>query len=89
MDSGAPQATPTGNVSGRRRSSGFMPAFASLSEQKRGSQDSATRRASMSDQQAKGGIFSQFFHKYITHTASFDSHTDIYTHSNFGKNASK
>jgi hypothetical protein len=39
-----------------------MPAFASLSEQKRGSQDSATRRASMSDQQPKSGLFGQFFH---------------------------
>ncbi|CAJ0546170.1 hypothetical protein HG530_005154 [Fusarium avenaceum] len=62
MDSGAPQVTPTGNTSGRRRSSGFMPAFAGLHEQKRGSDASAARRASMTDQQAKGGMFSQFFH---------------------------
>ncbi|KAG7421753.1 hypothetical protein DER46DRAFT_653556 [Fusarium sp. MPI-SDFR-AT-0072] len=63
MDSGAPQTAPTGHVSsGRRRSSGFMPAFASLSEQKRAGDANAARRASMSDQQAKGGLFSQFFH---------------------------
>ncbi|KAG5657071.1 hypothetical protein KAF25_001660 [Fusarium avenaceum] len=62
MDSGAPQVTPTDNTSGRRRSSGFMPAFAGLHEQKRGSDASAARRASMTDQQAKGGMFSQFFH---------------------------
>ncbi|RBR14663.1 uncharacterized protein FIESC28_07641 [Fusarium coffeatum] len=63
MDSGAPQTgAATGNVSGRRRSSGFMPAFASLAEQKRGSQDSATRRASMSDQAPKSGLFGSFFH---------------------------
>ncbi|RBQ80752.1 hypothetical protein FVER14953_20600 [Fusarium verticillioides] len=39
-----------------------MPAFASLSEQKRAGDANAARRASMSDQQAKGGLFSQFFH---------------------------
>lgn len=49
-----------------QQSSGFMPAFASLAEQKRGSQDSATRRASMSDQAPKSGLFGQFFHKYVT-----------------------
>ncbi|RMJ06758.1 hypothetical protein BHE90_009754 [Fusarium euwallaceae] len=62
MDSGAPQNNQNTNASGRRRSSGFMPAFASLQQQKRGSEANAARRASMSDQQAKGGIFSQFFH---------------------------
>ncbi|KAF5001400.1 hypothetical protein FGRMN_1069 [Fusarium graminum] len=62
MDSGAPQSSPTGNVSGRRRSSGFMPAFAGLNQQKRGSDASAARRQSMTDQQIKGGMFSQFFH---------------------------
>ncbi|KAF5006028.1 hypothetical protein FDECE_7578 [Fusarium decemcellulare] len=62
MDSGTPQTSPTTNPSGRRRSSGFMPAFASLQEQKRGSDANAARRASMSDQTSKGGIFSQFFH---------------------------
>ncbi|KAI8684078.1 hypothetical protein NCS57_00073200 [Fusarium keratoplasticum] len=62
MDSGAPQNNQNTNASGRRRSSGFMPAFASLQEQKRGSEANAARRASMSDQTAKGGIFSQFFH---------------------------
>lgn len=41
-----------------------MPAFASLHEQKRGN-DQADRRASMSDQQAKPGLFGQFFHKYV------------------------
>ena len=40
-----------------------MPAFESL-QQHKNNQD-ATRRQSMSDQQAKGGIFSQFFHKYV------------------------
>jgi hypothetical protein len=42
-----------------------MPAFASLQQQKRGSEANAARRASMSDQTAKGGIFSQFFHKCV------------------------
>ena len=41
-----------------------MPAFASLHEQKRGSEANIARRQSMSDQQPKGGIFSQLFHKY-------------------------
>ncbi|KAF9765549.1 hypothetical protein IL306_002164 [Fusarium sp. DS 682] len=66
MDSGAPQTAPTGNVSSRRRSSGFMPAFASLSEQKRAGDANAARRASMSDQQVKVGLFSQLLHKYVT-----------------------
>ncbi|KAM0345246.1 hypothetical protein ACHAPU_006644 [Fusarium lateritium] len=70
MDSGAPQASPTGNVSGRRRSSGFMPAFAGLNEQKRSSDASAARRQSMTDQQAKGGMFSQFFHNNFGKNAS-------------------
>ena len=42
-----------------------MPGFDSLQQQKRGSDANAARRQSMSDQQAKGGIFSQFFHKYV------------------------
>ncbi|KAF4979027.1 hypothetical protein FZEAL_4702 [Fusarium zealandicum] len=70
MDSSAPQTTPTSNTGSRRRSSGFMPAFASLHEQKRGSDANAARRASMSDQQAKGGIFSQFFHNNFGKNAS-------------------
>ncbi|KAF5623376.1 hypothetical protein F52700_9998 [Fusarium sp. NRRL 52700] len=89
MDSGAPQTAPTGNVSGRRRSSGFMPAFASLNEQKRAGDANAARRASMSDQQAKGGLFSQFFHKYVTViTRTLVSDVDN-CRSNFGKNAAK
>jgi hypothetical protein len=39
-----------------------MPAFASLQQQKRGSDANAARRQSLSDQQAKGGVLSQFFH---------------------------
>lgn len=80
-----------------------MPAFASLSEQKRGSDALAARRASMSDQEQKGGIFSQFFHKYVTHCPlphANTTHTPLLpplTHvtddetplSNFGKNAGK
>jgi hypothetical protein len=50
-----------------------MPAFAGLHEQKRGSDASAARRASMTDQQAKGGLFSQFFHKYATSQLSHSS----------------
>lgn len=42
-----------------------MPAFEGL-QQHHGSQANITRRESMSDQQPKGGIFSQFFHKYVT-----------------------
>ncbi|QUC18292.1 uncharacterized protein UV8b_02533 [Ustilaginoidea virens] len=53
-------APPTNTSSPRRRSSGWMPAFESLTQHK-GNQD-AIRRQSISDQQAKGGIFSQFFH---------------------------
>jgi hypothetical protein len=66
-----------------------MPAFASLSEQKRAGDANAARRASMSDQQAKGGLFSQFFHKYVTIiTPTPVSYIDN-CHSNFGKNAAK
>ncbi|KAG6019372.1 hypothetical protein E4U41_003270 [Claviceps citrina] len=46
----------------RRRSSSWMPAFESLQAQKRTNSD-GLRRQSLSDQHAKGGIFSQFFHK--------------------------
>jgi hypothetical protein len=42
-----------------------MPAFEGL-QQHHGSQANVTRRESMSDQQPKGGIFSQLFHKYVT-----------------------
>lgn len=55
-----------------------MPAFAGLSEQKRGSQDSAARRASMSDQAPKSGFFGQFFHKYVSIVTSL-SHRTILT----------
>ncbi|KFH43593.1 hypothetical protein ACRE_056440 [Hapsidospora chrysogenum ATCC 11550] len=48
----------------RRRSSGFMPAFESLNEQRRANEANVARRQSISDQSPKGGIFSQFFHKY-------------------------
>ncbi|KAH7163306.1 hypothetical protein B0J13DRAFT_34526 [Dactylonectria estremocensis] len=61
MNPDTPQNDQT-NTTGRRRSSGFMPAFASLHEQKRGSDANAARRASMSDQEVKGGFISQFFH---------------------------
>lgn len=60
-----------------------MPAFASLSEQKRGSQDSATRRASMSDQQPKAGLFGQFFHKYVTIVMSWSHTRNSYTDNGF------
>lgn len=52
-----------------------MPAFASLQEQKRGSDANAARRASMSDQEPKGGIFSQFFHKYVTNRPLLHANT--------------
>ncbi|KND90110.1 hypothetical protein TOPH_05202 [Tolypocladium ophioglossoides CBS 100239] len=55
--------TTTSTTGARRRSSGLMPAFESLQQQKKNAD--ATRRQSMSDQQAKGGVFSQFFHKYV------------------------
>jgi hypothetical protein len=41
-----------------------MPGFDSLQNQKRGEANVA-RRQSMSDQQAKGGFLSNFFHKYV------------------------
>jgi hypothetical protein len=66
-----------------------MPAFASLSEQKRAGDANAARRASMSDQQAKGGLFSQFFHKYVTIITSTPVSYIDNCHSNFGKNAAK
>ncbi|KAM4059624.1 hypothetical protein HRG_002746 [Hirsutella rhossiliensis] len=52
----------------RRRSSGVMPAFDSLQQQKRGGTD-ATRRQSLSDQQAKGGIFHTLFHNNLGRNA--------------------
>ncbi|KAF4510720.1 hypothetical protein G6O67_002591 [Ophiocordyceps sinensis] len=52
----------------RRSSSGLMPAFHSLQQQKRGGPD-ATRRQSLSDQLAKGGIFHQLFHNNIGRNA--------------------
>ncbi|KAG6005147.1 hypothetical protein E4U21_000401 [Claviceps maximensis] len=55
------QNVPATNTGSRRRSSSWMPAFEALHNQKRANSDSI-RRQSMSDQHAKGGIFSQFFH---------------------------
>ena len=55
-------AQPETTTGGRRRSSGFMPGFESLANQKRGSDANIARRASLSDQAPKTGIFSQFFH---------------------------
>lgn len=66
-----------------------MPAFASLNEQKRAGDANAARRASMSDQQAKGGLFSQFFHKYVTIITSILVSDIDNCNSNFGKNAAK
>ncbi|KAL6869172.1 hypothetical protein ACO1O0_000495 [Amphichorda felina] len=55
-------ASPSSPKSGARRSSsGFMPSFDSLSQQRR-SEASVARRQSISDQAVRGGIFSQFFH---------------------------
>jgi hypothetical protein len=54
----------TTDASGRRRSSGLMPAFESLHQQKR-SDANIARRQSMSDQHAKGGFLSQFFHNQL------------------------
>ena len=47
-----------------------MPAFESLSQQRR-SEANAARRQSISDQTARGGIFTQFFHKYASTTLIF------------------
>ncbi|KAF1737431.1 hypothetical protein CRV24_003049 [Beauveria bassiana] len=44
----------------RRRSSSWMPAYEGLT---RNRIEAAARRQSMSDQQAKLGIFGTFFHK--------------------------
>ncbi|QPG99968.1 hypothetical protein C2857_003016 [Epichloe festucae Fl1] len=54
---------PTSNTATapRRRSSGWMPGFDALQSQKRTNSDSL-RRQSITDQHAKGGMFSQFFH---------------------------
>ncbi|GJN73128.1 hypothetical protein VFPFJ_03540 [Purpureocillium lilacinum] len=51
----------------RRRSSGLMPAFESLQQQK--NKQDAARRQSLSDQQAKGGVFSQLFHNNLGRNA--------------------
>ncbi|KAI5466789.1 hypothetical protein BGZ63DRAFT_418543 [Mariannaea sp. PMI_226] len=69
MNSDAPQ-NPQNTTTTRRRSSGWMPAFASLQEQKRGSEANNARRQSMSDQVPKGGIFSQLFHNNFGRDAS-------------------
>ncbi|VUC33838.1 unnamed protein product [Clonostachys rosea] len=57
----APVENKNNTTSTRRKSSGWMPAFEGL-QQHHGSQANVTRRESMSDQQPKGGIFSQLFH---------------------------
>lgn len=49
-----------------------MPAFESLSHQKRGSEDHIARRQSMTDQHVKGGIFSTFFHKFVRLSLPYD-----------------
>ncbi|RDA93105.1 hypothetical protein CP533_4128 [Ophiocordyceps camponoti-saundersi (nom. inval.)] len=56
------QVVPDASSNGRRSSSGILPAFDALHQQKRGSTDGVARRMSLSDQQSKGGIFHQFFH---------------------------
>ncbi|ODA81865.1 hypothetical protein RJ55_00370 [Drechmeria coniospora] len=60
MSEPTPKAQPSAPAGNRRRSSGFMPSFEGLQQQKNNSD--AARRQSMSDQQAKGGMLSQFFH---------------------------
>lgn len=70
MNSDAPQTDPSATTGGRRRSSGFMPAFEGLHAQKRNSDAHAARRASMTDQQQKGGIFSTFFHNNFGRNAA-------------------
>ncbi|KAJ2966532.1 hypothetical protein NQ176_g10106 [Zarea fungicola] len=56
-----PQDIPPTTEQPRRRSSGWMPAYEGLTRNRSEGQ-SAARRQSMSDQQAKLGIFGQFFH---------------------------
>lgn len=46
------------------QSSGWMPAYEGLTRNRNEGQ-AAARRQSMSDQQAKMGIFGNFFHKYV------------------------
>ncbi|PHH76320.1 hypothetical protein CDD82_4049 [Ophiocordyceps australis] len=59
-----PKQPANNTSSSRRRSSGLMPAFDSLHQQKR-SGDAAARRESLSDQAVKGGIFNQIFHNSL------------------------
>lgn len=47
------------------QSSGLMPGFDSLQQQKRGNDASAQRRESLSDQARQGGMFHTMFHKYV------------------------
>ncbi|KAK3185288.1 hypothetical protein K4F52_005988 [Lecanicillium sp. MT-2017a] len=63
MNPDQPQNTenPPPATTNRRRSSGFMPSFDGLQNNRREAQ-SVARRQSMSDQQAKLGVFGQFFH---------------------------
>lgn len=65
-----------------------MPSFDGLQTNRREAQ-SVARRQSMSDQQAKLGVFGQFFHKYVCDCASnvpIRPVTDKAFHSTFGKN---
>ncbi|UNI20984.1 hypothetical protein JDV02_007019 [Purpureocillium takamizusanense] len=61
------QASEPASTGTRRRSSGLMPAFESLQQHK--NKQDAARRQSLSDQQVKGGIFSQLFHNNIGRNA--------------------
>ncbi|KAG9257040.1 uncharacterized protein F5Z01DRAFT_671488 [Emericellopsis atlantica] len=59
------QSPPTNaqtSTGGRRRSSGLMPAFEGLQNQKRSSEANIARRQSLSDQAPKPGLFGTFFH---------------------------
>lgn len=67
-----------------------MPAFESLQQQK--NKQDAARRQSLSDQQVKGGIFSQFFHKYTSSSPPLSLLVrlpDVHTQpsSNLGRNS--
>ncbi|KAK0392467.1 hypothetical protein NLU13_1962 [Sarocladium strictum] len=62
---GEQPVTDATNTGSRRRSSGFMPAFESLHQQKRSGEANAARRQSMSEQAPKGGIFHNLFHSTL------------------------
>ncbi|CEJ86000.1 hypothetical protein VHEMI03980 [[Torrubiella] hemipterigena] len=61
MNTEQPPNPPTVETQPRRRSSSFMPSFDSLQQHRHGEQSTA-RRQSMHDQNAKPGLFGQFFH---------------------------